>query len=94
VAAYEPPGRGDLEERPPNEYGIRHIELDMVGIEAEYERLSAAGMRFVRPPQRSLGVYKAIYGRDPDGNILELRRFSTRTIPPCSGEPDSLPTVR
>jgi catechol 2,3-dioxygenase-like lactoylglutathione lyase family enzyme len=58
-------------ERPVCNHGITHICLDVTGIDAEYERLSAAGMRFHCPPQR-MGQISATYGRDPDGNVVEL----------------------
>ena len=42
-------------------------------IDAEYERLSAAGMRFhCAPPRLGDGRVRATYGRDPDGNTLHF----------------------
>jgi catechol 2,3-dioxygenase-like lactoylglutathione lyase family enzyme len=64
--------------RPVCDHGITHICLDVTDIEAEYERLKAAGMRFHCPPQdvgggiRDAGGIRATYGRDPDGNVVEL----------------------
>lgn len=71
----EPAGRADVEERPPQDPGIRHFALDVVDIEAEVERLAAAGMRFVGPVQQPGGRIKSIYGRDPDGNIVEVQEI-------------------
>ena len=55
----------------PPDLGYPHIALAVDNIEAEYDRLSSAGMTFVGPPV-DFGTQKAIYGRDPFGNIIEL----------------------
>ena len=52
----------------------------MRDIQAEYERLSAAGMRFHCPPL-DMGAVKATYGRDPDGNVVELQEILTEDSP-------------
>jgi catechol 2,3-dioxygenase-like lactoylglutathione lyase family enzyme len=57
--------------RPVCDHGITHIALEVDDIDVEYERLKAAGMSFHCPPQE-LGVSRVTYGRDPDGNVLEL----------------------
>ena len=66
--------------RPVCDRGITHIALDVLDIDAEYERLSAAGMRFHCPPL-DLGIAKATYGRDPDGNVVELQEILTANNP-------------
>ena len=62
------------DDRPVNEYGITHLCFDVDDVDAEYRRLSAAGVRFHCPPQ-DFGVAKATYGRDPDGNVFELQQI-------------------
>ena len=57
--------------RPVCDHGITHIAFEVDDLDAEYDRLKAAGMRFHCPPQ-NLGVSRVTYGRDPDGNVLEL----------------------
>jgi catechol 2,3-dioxygenase-like lactoylglutathione lyase family enzyme len=57
--------------RPVCDHGITHIAFEVDDVEAEYERLKAAGMSFHCPPQ-DLGASRVTYGRDPDGNVLEL----------------------
>lgn len=55
-----------------NDRGYTHFMVDVEDIEAEYERLSALGMTFVGPAPVRFGNTASIYGRDPDGNIIEI----------------------
>jgi catechol 2,3-dioxygenase-like lactoylglutathione lyase family enzyme len=66
--------------RPACDHGITHLCLNVDDIEAEYERLKAAGMAFHCPPQ-SMGAVTATYGRDPDGNIVELLEVRDKSDP-------------
>jgi catechol 2,3-dioxygenase-like lactoylglutathione lyase family enzyme len=68
--ATPPPKAGDAD-RPVNDHGITHLCLEVSDIDAEHARLAAAGMRFHCVPQ-ALGDIRATYGRDPDGNVVEL----------------------
>lgn len=54
-----------------NALGYPHIALSVRDIETEHQRLTAAGMTFVGPPV-DLGRSRAVYGRDPFGNLIEL----------------------
>lgn len=58
--------------RPVCDHGITHLCLQVSGIDAEYERLLASGMEFHCPPQPVGSTIRATYGRDPDGNVVEL----------------------
>ncbi len=71
-------------DRPVCDHGITHICLQVTDIDAEYARLQAAGMRFHCPPQARSGI-RVTYGRDPDGNVVELLEVT---------EPESMPVVR
>jgi catechol 2,3-dioxygenase-like lactoylglutathione lyase family enzyme len=66
--------------RPVCDHGITHICVDVVDIDAEYERLKEAGMTFHCPP-KDLGIAKATYGRDPDGNVVELQEVLDQSSP-------------
>lgn len=68
------PKPGDPD-RPACDHGITHICLEVRDSQAEYARLKAAGMRFHAPPQAQDGGF-VTYGRDPDGNIVELLEFA------------------
>ena len=69
-----PDQAGRSEQRPVHLHGITHVCLEVEDIHGEYERLQAAGMRFHTEPQRQDGS-SMVYGRDPDGNVVELIEF-------------------
>jgi len=49
-------------------------------LDAEYARLKAAGMTFHCPPQ-SIGMdVRTTYGRDPDGNVIELQEVLSARV--------------
>ncbi len=58
--------------------GISHFGIEVTAIEATYERLVAAGVRFHCPVETFPGGVKATYGRDPDGNVFELLEMPQR----------------
>lgn len=66
------PRPGDVN-RPVCDHGITHLCLDVVDVDAEYERLSKAGMTFHCPPQDLGPTLRTTYGRDPDGNVIEIQ---------------------
>ena len=59
-------------DRPVFHQGLTHICIAVSDLEAEYARLSAAGMPFNSAPQLVPGLCRAVYGRDPDGNLIEF----------------------
>lgn len=63
------------DDRPVNNYGITHICFDVQDVDATYQKMLEAGVRFHCPPQ-DFGVAKATYGRDPDGNVFELQQLT------------------
>ena len=66
-----PPKVGDPD-RPVCDHGITHLCLQVTDIDAEYARLVESGMRFHCAPQAVGSDIRATYGRDPDGNVVEL----------------------
>jgi catechol 2,3-dioxygenase-like lactoylglutathione lyase family enzyme len=75
---HAPPGKVVDPTHSPVDTGIRHFAFDVVDIESEYERLLALGVEFNCPP-REVEVeghpLKAVYFRDPEGNILEFQEL-------------------
>jgi len=67
-----PPPQTAEPQRPVCDHGITHLCLQVTDIDDEYARLSAAGMEFHCPPQQVGDALRATYGRDPDGNVVEL----------------------
>lgn len=67
---------------PPSDHGHTHICLDVTDIHVEYERLVNAGMKFNAPPGDFVdGAIRATYGRDPDGNIVEIQEILNKDFP-------------
>ncbi len=55
------------------EIGISHVAFTVENLEAEYQRLSKAGIQFNSSPQVSPDGYaKVTFCRDPEGNLIEL----------------------
>ena len=61
--------------RPVSDQGISHFCIEVTDIEGEYKRLTETGVSFHCPPIDFSGIAKATYGRDPDGNVFELREI-------------------
>lgn len=69
---HTPTPRPQPPDRPVCDRGFTHVALEVRDIQSEYERLVAAGMVFHCEPQ-FLGDLATTYGRDPDGNVVELQ---------------------
>lgn len=72
IFEYHSPAPRTQERLRPCDAGYTHICLDVVDIQHEYTRLTAAGMSFNAAPE-NFGELWAAYGRDPDGNIVEIQ---------------------
>lgn len=56
-----------------SDHGYTHICLEVDDLDGEYKRLLKAGMTFhTSPPDKATNGLKAIYGRDPEGHVIEL----------------------
>jgi glyoxylase I family protein len=73
----------------PFDKGYTHFCVDVTDIEGEYERLRALGMTFGHPSPVDVGHVKTIYGRDPEGNVIEIQQTATN----CDFRLDQLPPV-
>lgn len=69
------------EDRPVIDRGITHIAFDVKDVDSEYERLRKAGMVFHCKPQNLGRVCRTTYGRDPDGNVIELQELFGSDVP-------------
>jgi catechol 2,3-dioxygenase-like lactoylglutathione lyase family enzyme len=73
---HEPQPREDLDELRPCDAGAHHIALAVEDIQADYDRLSGAGVEFTCPPQEVDAGYfaghRTVYCYDPDHMIVEL----------------------
>lgn len=66
--------------RPLWDHGITHLCFNVADIQAEYERLSAVGIAFNSAPVR-MGRWQFVYGRDPFGNMFELKQRDSMNPP-------------
>jgi len=66
-----PEPRRQLENRPASDHGFTHVCFIVDDVEKEQARCEAAGMRFHSPAQKTADLAFS-YGRDPDGNVIEL----------------------
>jgi glyoxylase I family protein len=73
----------------PYDKGYTHFCVDVTDIEQEYERLRGLGMVFGHPHPVDMGHVKTIYGRDPEGNIIEIQQ----TAEVCDFRMDMLTAV-
>lgn len=71
----------------PYDKGYTHFCVDATDIEHEYTRLKALGMSFSQPAPIDVGHVKSIYGRDPEGNLIEVQQ----TAPHCEFGMEKLP---
>jgi catechol 2,3-dioxygenase-like lactoylglutathione lyase family enzyme len=58
--------------RPVSSYGLNHICITVDDAVAECKRLEALGLRLHCPPIKSELPVTGTYGRDPDGNVIEI----------------------
>ncbi|HEY1077455.1 MAG TPA: VOC family protein, partial [Fontimonas sp.] len=65
---------GDQKARNATDKGYTHFCVDVTEIEQEYERLKGLGMSFGQPGPIDVGHVKTIYGRDPEGNLIEIQQ--------------------
>lgn len=76
---YTNPAPEDQRKRP-CDFGYPHFALQVRGMQEEYDRLSAAGMKFVGPPV-DMGTVSAVYGQDPFGNVIEVYEIRNPDTP-------------
>jgi catechol 2,3-dioxygenase-like lactoylglutathione lyase family enzyme len=72
----KPTPRPDIAGRANADLGIAHFSIEVRDIAREYARLSAAGMKFQSGLVTQTPTIQMAYGRDPDGNIIELIDFA------------------
>ncbi len=69
--------------------GPSHVAFTVYGLDALYQRLSQAGVRFHAPPQLSPDGYaKVTFCQDPDGTLVELVEVLDAAVQSSSSELD------
>jgi len=69
-----PKPAADIPNRQNADLGIAHFSFEVKELDQEFERLQSAGMPFQSEPIAQANI-KNTYGRDPDGNLIELIEF-------------------
>lgn len=70
----------------PFDRGYTHFCVDVSDIERECERLRTLGMTFGDRIPVDMGHVKSLYGRDPEGNVIEIQQTAAH----CDFRLDSL----
>ncbi|MFT3930641.1 MAG: VOC family protein [Spongiibacteraceae bacterium] len=70
---YSAPAPKVTEPLNPQDKGYTHMCIDVTDIKQEFERLKGLGMTFSQPAPIEMGHVTSIYGRDPEGNIIEIQ---------------------
>lgn len=86
---FSAPEPGSDKAKKPYDKGYTHFCVDVTDIEAEYDRLKGLGMTFGAPAPIDMGHVKSVYGRDPEGNIIEIQE----TASDCVFRLDKLPKL-
>lgn len=71
----------------PQDKGYTHFCVDVTDIEQEFERLKGLGMTFSQDAPIDAGHVKTIYGRDPEGNLIEVQQTAAHCDFPLSSLP-------
>jgi len=86
---YSAPAPGVTRPLEPFDRGYTHFCVDVTDIEKEFPRLRELGMTFGHTEALDAGHVKTIYGRDPEGNLIEIQQ----TSPHCEFRLDQLPPL-
>jgi catechol 2,3-dioxygenase-like lactoylglutathione lyase family enzyme len=62
------------------DHGYTHICLEVENIDIAYDTLKKAGMTFLNsPPSKPYNGVRCLYGRDPEGHMIELIELSQQS---------------
>lgn len=86
---FSAPKPGAPKPKDPQDKGYTHMCIDVTDIEQEYTRLKSLGMTFGADAPIDMGHVKSVYGRDPEGNIIEIQQ----TAADCGFRLDKLPKL-
>jgi len=87
---YSAPNPNNTQGLDPYDKGYTHFCVDVTEIEMEFERLKGLGMTFPEPEPINVGHVKTIYGRDPEGNLIEIQETIDGN---CDFPLDNLPSI-
>ena len=73
--AFERPAPAAAVRRELTGLGITHVGFEVDDIHALHAAMAAEGVEFLSEPQDPHDGSRAMYGRDPDGNVFELMQL-------------------
>lgn len=71
---YSHPPAESVEPKRPFDFGYTHLCVDVTDFESDMAHLAACGMTFNDRAYHGSGSLQALYGYDPEGNIIELKQ--------------------
>ena len=87
---YSAPKPNNTKGLDPYDKGYTHFCVDVTDIQEEFVRLKSLGMTFPEPEPINVGHVITIYGRDPEGNLIEIQETIDAN---CDFPLDQLPPV-
>jgi glyoxylase I family protein len=73
--AFDEPGPGSIGPVGASGPGITHVGFEVDDVHALHAAMAAAGVDLLSGPQDPRDGSRALYGRDPDGNLFELMQL-------------------
>lgn len=90
IFQYSEPKPNNTKGLDPFDKGYTHFCVDVTDIEEEFVRLKSLGMTFPEPEPINVGHVITIYGRDPEGNLIEIQETIDDK---CDFALDKLPSI-
>jgi len=87
IFQYREPLPGSEKPLDPYDKGYTHFCVDVTDIEEEYKRLKSLGMTFSQDAPIDVGHVKSIYGRDPEGHLIEIQQTADNCDFPLNALP-------
>lgn len=75
IFEFENPAPKAQNNRPVCDHGYTHMAFEVEDIDAAYEYLEKAGVRWHHTPVDADEGYLTTYGRDPFGNVIEIQQM-------------------
>lgn len=75
IFEFHSPTPAEQDRRPVCDHGYTHLAFEVDDIQAAYDYLGEAGMKWHHSPVEMAEGYLMTYGRDPFGNVIEIQQL-------------------